>query len=198
MYSQGREEEILVQLLNAERSVGHFLDIGAYDGKTFSNTLRLVELGWTGVCVEPSPSVFQALLKLHKDNPKVVLLNSAVCENSGFIDFYDSGGDAISTTDTAHKAKWEAGWKVNYAKFTLFAISYAELFRQYGTQFDFINLDVEGQSANMFLRLPLQSLVKTRLICVEHDGLMDEIKQHGAKFGFSYVWHSGENIILHR
>lgn len=198
MYSQNREEEIIVQLLNAERSVGHFLDIGAYDGKTFSNTLRLAELGWTGVCFEPSPTVFPALLKLHKDNPKIVLVNSAVCENPGFIEFYDSGGDALSTTDTQHKAKWEAGYSVSYAKFSLYAISYAELFRQFGTQFDFINLDVEGVSAKMFLKLPLQGLVKTRLICVEHDGYMEEIKAHGAKFGFSYVWHSGENIILYR
>lgn len=35
--------------------VGRFLDVGAFDGKTFSNTWRLAQEGWFGVCVEPSP-----------------------------------------------------------------------------------------------------------------------------------------------
>ena len=198
MYSQNREEEIIVDLLNAGKKVGHFLDVGAYDGKTFSNTLRLVELGWSGVCVEPSPTVFPGLLKLHAGNDKVVLVNSAVTAKNGFVEFWDSGGDAISTTDAAHREKWKAGYKANYAKLLVYGITFADLFAQFGTVFDFINLDVEGASADMFMRLPLQTLEACRVLCVEHDGKLSEIQAHAARFGFQYVWHSGENIILCR
>lgn len=197
MYSQNREEAIIVELFGPNQ-IGHFLDIGAYDGKTFSNTLRLAELGWSGVCVEPSPTVFPALLELHKNNPKIICVNAAICQVSGFIDFYDSGGDALSTTVTAHKTKWEQGHGSKFAKMIIFAINFQELFRKFGTAFDFINLDVEGLSAVMFDLLPLAILERTRCLCIEHDGKMDEIKQRAASFGFNYVWHSGENIILFR
>jgi hypothetical protein len=33
---------------------GTFFEVGAYDGKLFSNTLAFEEKGWTGVCVEPN------------------------------------------------------------------------------------------------------------------------------------------------
>jgi len=198
MYSQSGEEKILVDLLSAEKKVGHFLDIGAYDGKCFSNTLRLVELGWTGVCVEPSPSVFPALLKLHAANPKITCVNAAVTEKNGFFDFWDSGGDAISTTDVAHKEKWTAGWKANYSKMVIYGITYADLFSRFGTVFDFINLDVEGISALMFLRLPLQHLEQCKVLCVEHDGMLSEIQTFAGRFGYQYVWHNGENLILSR
>ena len=95
-YSQNNEEEIIVPYFNGQ--VGNFLDIGAYDGKTFSNTLRLVELGWSGVCVEPDPTSFAALSKLHATNDKIRLVNAAFAENEGTITFYSSNGDAISTT----------------------------------------------------------------------------------------------------
>lgn len=198
MYSQNREEEILVGLLGAETKIGHFLDVGAYDGKAFSNTLRLAELGWSGVCVEPSPSVFPALMKLHAANPKIICVNAAVTEKNGFFDFWDSGGDAISTTDLAHRDKWAAGWKANFAKMVIYGITFTDLFAKFGTVFDFINLDVEGVSAAMFMRLPLQQLEQCKVLCVEHDGMLSEIQSYAGRFGYQYVWHNGENIILCR
>jgi len=41
---------------------GIFVEAGAHDGVTFSNTCFLErERGWTGLCVEPNPDIFQAL-----------------------------------------------------------------------------------------------------------------------------------------
>src|SRR5271157_1849364 len=128
MYSQNREEEFIVDLLDAGKRTGHFLDIGAYDGKTFSNTLRLVELGWSGVCVEPSPTVFPALLKLHAGNERITLVNAAVTAANGFIDFWDAGGDAISTTDQAHRAKWAKDWRADDKKMIVYGVTFADLF----------------------------------------------------------------------
>jgi len=43
---------------------GIFVDIGAYDGVTGSNSLFFEkELGWSGICVEPVPHFFQKLEK---------------------------------------------------------------------------------------------------------------------------------------
>ena len=197
-YSQNREEDVIVQLFNANTNVGHVLDIGAHNGSLFSNTLRLFELGWSGVCIEPSPCVFVDLLKLHGSNPKIALVNAAVTQTGGLVDFYDCGGDAVSTTQLAHKAKWENGYGSKFTKMIVNSVSFDSLFRKFGFSFDFINLDVEGISAELFMAMPLRSLERTRCLCIEHDSKMAEIQDHAAKFGFSYVHHNGENVILWR
>ena len=43
---------------------GFFIDIGAHDGISLSNTYLLEqEYGWKGICIEPNPSVFKKLCK---------------------------------------------------------------------------------------------------------------------------------------
>jgi len=41
--------------------VGFFVDIGANDGVTISNTYLLEQIGWNGVCVEPNVYEFKKL-----------------------------------------------------------------------------------------------------------------------------------------
>jgi FkbM family methyltransferase len=61
--SQLGQDRIIDEYLRGKRN-GVFVDIGAYDGMTFSNTLMLErERGWTGVCVEPLPDVYAELRK---------------------------------------------------------------------------------------------------------------------------------------
>ena len=55
--------EFVINKLNNKRD-GFFIDIGAYDGLTISNTAYMeLELGWNGICVEPNPVVFDNLKK---------------------------------------------------------------------------------------------------------------------------------------
>lgn len=196
MYSQNNEELFILE--HFADKPGRFLDIGAFDGKTFSNTLALVERGWSGVCIEPSPSVFVSLLKQHGENPRIKLLNAAVTVMGGFFTFYDSGGDAISSTLEAHAKKWAAGYGTKFASYDVFTVALDELFNQYGFDFDFINLDIEGCSFAMFQHLPIARLAKTTCLCVEHDGNINAAIQKGSEWGFRMLTSNGENIILVR
>lgn len=46
MYSQNNEEEVIVnEFTRLGITTGRFLEIGAWDGKGFSNTFRLSEIG---------------------------------------------------------------------------------------------------------------------------------------------------------
>ena len=59
--SQLGQDALVDQYLGGKRH-GVFVDIGAYDGVTFSNTLMLErDRGWTGICIEPLPDVFAVL-----------------------------------------------------------------------------------------------------------------------------------------
>jgi len=197
MYSQNNEEIFILEHF-ADRP-GRLLDIGAWDGKTYSNTLALVERGWSGVLVEPSPIPFSTLLKSCGHNPDIRLLNAAVTVNSGFCPFYDTNGDALSSTSTAHVQKWAAGdYKVNFTEYDVFTVSLHGLFDHYGLSFDFINIDVEGCSFELFKHLPFARLTKTTCICVEHDSHIEAAIQIGSQWGFRVLTSNGENIILGR
>jgi len=196
-YSQKDEEQVIVQLAERQRLMpGRFLDIGAYDGKTFSNTLRLVELGWSGVCVEPSPSVFVGLMKCHAEHPGITLVNAAVDVESGWAEFYDSGGDAVSTSDPCHAVKWTQNAGVKFTKFHLFTLSIAELFLRFGTDFDFINIDVEGNNWKLFCAMPWNMLTRTRIVCVEYDAQADQMMKLMAEHSFAVAHRTSENLIF--
>lgn len=61
--SQLGQDRIVDEYLNGKRN-GVFVDVGAYDGVTFSNTLMLErDRGWTGICIEPLPDIFAQLRK---------------------------------------------------------------------------------------------------------------------------------------
>lgn len=198
-YSQNNEETVILSLLEkAGYGQGRFLDIGAYDGKTFSNTLKLAELGWSGVCVEPSPTAFTGLLRTHQTNPEIVLVQAAVSVDGGWIDFFDSGGDAVSSSDAAHVARWTRDGGVKFTKFTLKTVSIEELFTKFGTNYDFINLDVESLNWTLFQALPWQWMERTQVLCVEHDGHADAMEAAATKYGFKKADQNAENIILTR
>lgn len=54
-YSQFGEDEWIVNNIPDLPSKGYFLEIGASDGITFSNTYYFEKLGWEGICFEPNP-----------------------------------------------------------------------------------------------------------------------------------------------
>ena len=77
-YSQvGQDKYLLDSFFRGKRN-GVFLDIGAYDGQTFSNSLFFEEtMHWTGLCVEPLPSAFA----------KLTARRQATCENVALADY---------------------------------------------------------------------------------------------------------------
>ena len=71
-----------------------YVELGALDGSTFSNTKFFDEtLGWGGVLIEPSPRNFEKL-KVMRNNKRNTLINSAVCGQSGTIEWRYAGGSS--------------------------------------------------------------------------------------------------------
>lgn len=63
-YSQSGQDAFVIFYFKNKRN-GVFLDIGANDGIYLSNTYYLEkELGWTGICVEPIPDIFNKMNKV--------------------------------------------------------------------------------------------------------------------------------------
>lgn len=73
-YSQFGQDKFVATLLGHKHG-GIFLDIGAHDGVSYSNSCFFErELGWYGICVEPHPDAFKRL----ENNRACTCVNAAV------------------------------------------------------------------------------------------------------------------------
>lgn len=91
-YSQSGQDDWVLSIIKGKE---FFVDIGSYDGVLFSNTLRLEEKGWLGLCIEANPTNFAAL----KKNRKCDVVNMAVALHTGKLRMSDEGSSSqISET----------------------------------------------------------------------------------------------------
>jgi FkbM family methyltransferase len=194
VYSQNKEEGVINSLFG---DWGKFLDVGAFDGKTFSNTLKLYERGWTGVLVEPSPPAFAGLKRQYEGSNRVALVNAAISQSDEELDFYDSNGDAISSTSLQHKERWEKGYKCTFTPITVRGMTWATLFKLHGTDYDFVNIDTEGTNLLMVQTFPFENCIPM-CMCIEHDSKIGEMMDVLEKRGYRTVYQSGENIVVYR
>jgi FkbM family methyltransferase len=79
-HSQCQQDQIIHEKFFWNSPAGTFVDIGAHNGITFSNTCFFEkELGWTGICIEPIPEVFEQLIV----NRKCHCIQGCITDYSG-------------------------------------------------------------------------------------------------------------------
>ncbi len=78
-YSQLQQDKFVDDYFNHKEN-GVFIEIGAHDGVSCSNTKFFEEFrNWTGICIEPGPVEFGKL----KQNRTSININSCVSNNDG-------------------------------------------------------------------------------------------------------------------
>jgi len=103
-HSQQQEDYILFQKYLNYRD-GTFVELGAMDGNTYSNTLFFEnELNWSGVLIEPTDQFEQ--LKNNRKNCKNY--NFAVSIIEGEVEFLGNGalGGMTHTMNSSHRLGW--------------------------------------------------------------------------------------------
>ena len=199
MNSQNDEERVILDYFGDFK--GTFLDLGANDGLTLSNTYALAERGWMGVLVEPSPMAFGALAYNYA-NTRFIVYQLALGKYNGVFPFYESGtllnqGDAalVSTLNKSNKNKFEK--VVDYHEVEVECMTWDKFIIECPVKhFDFISMDIEGSELDV---LPLMDLSKTRLLCIEHNS-KDHLRKQYEKYlsGFSLIHITSENLIYGR
>lgn len=64
---------------------GFFVDIGAYDGISNSNTYLLEQNGWSGICFEANPNIFPKLQQNRTCSCFNIGISDENCDNQPFI-----------------------------------------------------------------------------------------------------------------
>lgn len=193
MYSQNSEEQHILRIVGEKP--GCFLDIGAYNPKLFSNTRALFERGWGGVMVEASPGPFLDLLAEYGKNQHIELVCAAISHTSGLIGFQHSEA-GVGTSSEAHYQKWRDRAQFE-GRFYTMAVGLSELLHYFGKNFDFVNIDVEGESAVLFLEA-LRLGLRPKCFCVEHDATHEALTLAALKVGYVREHLNGENVIFAR
>ena len=190
MFSQSDEEQKILNYFGDKK--GKFLDIGAFDGKTFSNVYQLLLNGWHGVSIEASPINFAALQTLYKNHPVKLICGAINTDVAGIVKFWDSNGDAVGTTEETNHEIWKNHIKFQEIYVTQFSLS--NFIKHFGNDYDFISVDTEGTSAKLFHRM--LELFDPQLWCVEFDGFIDSCIEKTAEYGYKEIHRTGENIIF--
>jgi len=195
MYSQNKEEEVILEFFKDQPN-GRCLDIGAYNPETFSNTCQLIKNGWEAVLVEASPECFKNFEIYYKDNKNVQLVNKAMADFDGPLEFWNSEG-ANATAVEEHYDKWKDVQK-DYKKIIIDAVSWFTFYKEYPGTYDFISIDAEGMDFDILKQINLFE-TKTKLICIEFNYNTTPIIDYLKLYGFTNLLYSNaENIIVSR
>ena len=86
--SQNGEDGIIEYIFNKLNiKDGNFLEFGAWDGKLYSNCLKLIHEGWSGIFIEGDPIKFKDLQKNFGGSEKITcLLEYVSYEDSNNLD----------------------------------------------------------------------------------------------------------------
>lgn len=209
MYSQYEEEKYILEAFAHPHwnpmtaTTPRFLDIGAFHPKDKSNTRALFELGWSGVMIEPSPGPMRNLLEEYGNEARITLVSAAVGLNPGLVSLYITD-DAVSTSSESVRSTWrEVGGY--FGNLLVPVITFEQIIPEGDIkghpwdgfrQFDFVNLDAEGISADLFRNALLDHGWRPHCWCVEHDGRADELKSLAMGPGYYCVYENGTNIVL--
>jgi len=189
MFSQNQEELYISKYFKDH--VGIFLDLGAYDGIKLSNTYNLVLKAWKGVCVEASPKVFTMLQSNLKNYNNIELLCACVSvDDHKIIDWYDNS-EATATYVMSNVEKWKN--ETPFTQIKLSTTSVDKILDSFNYDYDFINIDVEGNSVEIFKHI-YNRISNVKMICVEHDNMINDISKIAKNHKTFYL--NAENIIL--
>lgn len=167
--------------------VGRFVEVGAYNGISWSNTYCLAKLGWSGLLIEPIPS-FVDEIKENYANFKDVKIHCGCASNYTGQAKIHIGGPLSSITkgavDTYNKISWFKGvlrdnFFINAPVNTL-----DNILTQYGVGpfFDLLVIDVEGEELNVLKGFDIYSYRPKMVIIEMHEDCeYDELQVNNAE-----------------
>lgn len=169
MSSFGNIEPVIESLVGTDK--GFFVDIGAHDGIDGNNTVYFEKKGWSGVCIEPHPDVFESL----KKNRTCVVENCAVWTENTVVDFLAVSGypemlsGIIESYDPRHKARVDReilhmGGSSRTVKIQ--ARRFDDIIKT--THINFLSIDTEGSEIAILKNVDFSKYV-IDVICIENN-----------------------------
>lgn len=148
---------------------GTFVEVGAFDGESVSNTSCLADAGWKGFYIEPVKEHFEQCVNRHKNNKKIKVSNYAIGTEVGYKPVYCSG--IVSTLDKEQADIVSSMHLFGYPQFTeseckqVRLDSYMQM-ADVPKNFELLVVDVEGREEDVFKSFRLD-LWKPKMMIIE-------------------------------
>jgi len=154
-YSQLGQDKFVDEYLQFKKN-GVFLEIGAHDGKSCSNTLFFEEYrNWSGICVEPGTEEFKKLC----ENRKSINLNCCISDYDGESEFTYIEGYSMMLSGLSESYNFSHenrinnevgsyGGKINKLKMPVFKLQ-TILDEHQIHEIDYCSIDTEGSEFNI-------------------------------------------------
>jgi FkbM family methyltransferase len=138
VFGQHFEDRVVAIVLE---NVQSFVDIGANDGITLSNSFFFAQQGAVGLCFEPNSTAFRLLQRVHKRNPGIILINEAIAKCEQTFILHECGyAGLLSTLTPSAKCEGNSLTREVQAKPLSHWIT---IYPQYAAV-DLLTIDVEG------------------------------------------------------
>ena len=192
-YSQFGQDKWLYENIFKDKKNGFFIEIGADDGIDKSNTKLFEDLGWDGICIEPSPTRFNLL----SQNRKCICVNYAVSSTEGTQEFMDIIGwgkglsGIVDKYCEKHKERisLELNNKDNHG-FNLINVQSKNLnniLSEYNiNNIDFCSIDTEGSEEDIIKSLDLEQY-NIKVLLIENNYSSFDINMYLSKNGYYYL-----------
>lgn len=192
-FSQYAQDKFLNEIVFNNKKNGFFIDIGAHDGISFSNSLFFEKFNnWSGICVEPNPLVFSKLIS----NRKSINLNVCIGNENKKVKFTQIEGYSEMLSGITEKYDERHIQRINNdllvkggkkSEIEVDMISLDTIDGLKNKKIDFISIDTEGNefdivSAINFGVLDIKSLV------IENNYKDNRIQEYLNSFGFELIY----------
>lgn len=176
-----------------DKKNGFFVDVGAFDGVTWSNSLTFeLNFGWDGICVEPHPRAFKEL----SEQRKCKCLNYAVSDKNGEFDFLIVEGESemlsglVDTYDPRHKNRLEEETNKFNDNIVIKKIpckTITNLMQEMGkTHIDYLSIDTEGSELKVMDGIDF-NLITVNLISMECNFEIEPITKYMSEKGYKFI-----------
>lgn len=169
------KQDILALIFSNFKRGGFFVEFGATDGETLSNTALLEkEFGWKGILAEPGRIWHDKL----RNNRECVIDTRCVWHTSGeFLDFNETAVAHLSTVSEFSSKDFHAKKREGGKSYTVETVSLSDLLLQHHApkEIDYLSIDTEGSELDI-LRAFDFSPYEIKFISCEHNFTEDRQK----------------------
>ena len=202
-YSQYQQDQYLYENIFKGKRNGVFVDIGAHDGVTLSNTYFFEKnMGWTGICVEPIPEVFARL----KASRKCICVEGCVFDKRPTVSFLKISGWAemlsgiVENYDPRHvkRLHWEMdlnGGKSEVIQVTCYDFNQL-LLNHNMRHIDYLSIDTEGGEMGILQSIDF-SKIDIDVLEVENN-YHDPMREFLEPLGYQKIADLGPDVIYRK
>lgn len=202
-YSQ-HGEDLLLWTLFDNQSSGFFVEVGAFNGVHYSNTLSFEEQGWKGICIEAHPDYFP-LCERARSGSVCIFAACVGPDHSGHAQLQIEPLGLLSgirASETLNLSRRYARRKMTFPGFRLvdvLTVSLDEVLALHGPQsgkIDLLSIDVEGTELDV-----LQGFSgEARIILVEANtpAAGKQLENLLSKRGYTFSRSLGANYFFTR